>query len=368
MKKIVVLGCGRVGSAIVKDLANDFEVLACDFDRKALDKLPEENIETQKVDLSKASNIKSICESADIVVSAVPGFMGFETLRNIINSGKNVVDISFFPEDPFELDELARKKEVTAIVDCGVAPGMDNVILGYHDARMKVDSFKCMVGGLPAKPEWPFEYKAPFSPIDVIEEYTRPARIRVDGEEIVKDALTDIEEINLEGMDLEAFNSDGLRTLLRTMDAPNMVEKTIRYRGHAMKMKLLRDAGFFDQQLKEIDGKMIKPIDLTADLLFKHWNLEDGEEEFTIMEIHIEGEGRKINYLLLDRYDAETNTSSMARTTGYACTAAVNLIANEQFNQTGIIPPEYLGREEEDFRFIMNYLEERGVQYKKTEA
>src|SRR5690606_27700002 len=104
------------------------------------------------------------------VVGAVPGFMGFQTARTVIEAGKNMVDISFFPEDPFDLDQLAHEKKVTIVVDCGVAPGMGNIILGYHHAQMKVSRYECLVGGLPVTREWPWEYKAVFSPIDVIEE------------------------------------------------------------------------------------------------------------------------------------------------------------------------------------------------------
>src|SRR5574337_1659781 len=100
--------------------------------------------------------------------------------------------ISFFPEDPFELDQLAKEKQVTAIVDCGVAPGMCNVFAGYHFARTKLTRYECLVGGLPAVREWPFEYKAVFSPADVIEEYTRPARFVENGKTVTADALSGI--------------------------------------------------------------------------------------------------------------------------------------------------------------------------------
>ena len=119
---------------------------------------------------------------------------------------------------------------VTAIVDFGVAPGIPNLLLGYHQNTMKIDVYKCYVGGLPKKRTMPFQYKAPFSPVDVIEEYTRPARYVVNGEIVVKEALSEPEFLEFDEIGtLEAFNTDGLRSLLFTNDIPNKIEKTLRY-------------------------------------------------------------------------------------------------------------------------------------------
>src|SRR5690606_17875129 len=152
------------------------------------------------------------------VVGAVPGFMGFGVAQAVVQAGKNMVDISFFPEDPFLLDEEARREQVTLVTDCGVAPGMGNILLGYHNKQMKVLRYECLVGGLPVARTWPWEYKAVFSPIDVIEEYVRPARYVQNGAIVVREALSDPELIDFEGIGtLESWNSDGLRTLIQTM-------------------------------------------------------------------------------------------------------------------------------------------------------
>ena len=297
--------------------------------------------------------------------------MGFETVRTVIDAKKNIVDISFFEEDPFELDEFAKKNNVTAVVDCGVAPGMSNIILGYHNERMKVDSFECIVGGLPFKRTLPFQYKAPFSPIDVIEEYTRPARIVENGKIIIKPALSDKELVEVEPIGtLESFNTDGLRSLLK-FKIPNMKEKTFRYPGHTEKMEFLRDAGFFSKKEIEISDKKISPLELSSKILFPQWTLDENEKEFTVMTIKISGEENKTkkvyNYFLFDSFDEDTITSSMARTTGYTCAAAVKLLADGLFAKRGICPPEYIGRDEKCFKEIINYLSERKITYKMTE-
>ena len=190
--KISVLGAGLVGKAIAVDLYKKFDVSSFDIDEKALKFLEQTfGIKTKVIDLSNHANIVKAVSDADIVVNALPGFMGFETLKTIINTAKNVVDISFFPEDPFEPDKLAVENDVIAITDFGVAPGMGNIICGYHNERMQINDYKCFVGGLPFVKEWPFDYKAVFSPIDVIEEYTRPARYIQNNELIVREALSE---------------------------------------------------------------------------------------------------------------------------------------------------------------------------------
>ncbi|MFM7309515.1 MAG: saccharopine dehydrogenase family protein, partial [Flavobacteriales bacterium] len=286
--------------------------------------------------------------------------------------GKNMVDISFFAEDPFGLDELAKAHQVTIVTDCGVAPGMGNIILGYQDTQMKVLRYECLVGGLPVVREWPWEYKAVFSPIDVIEEYTRPARYVLGGHEVIREALSDAELIQFPELGtLESWNSDGLRSLIRTMKhIPDMIEKTLRYPGCIEYLRVLRAAGYFSSEPVEINGQMIRPIDLTAKLLFPQWKLKPGEEDFTIMRIVIEGrinhQPKRMTYHLLDRFDKESNTISMARTTGFTCTAVTNLVLEGLFERKGICPPEYVGQASECYQSVMAYIQARGVNYKIT--
>ena len=148
-KKIVVLGAGLVGNAMAIDLAKAHEVTSVDINVEALEKLHHFGISTITANLTEEDKLESIIEPFDLVIGAVPGFMGFNTMKRVINAGKDIVDISFYPEDPFELDALAKEKGVVAVMDCGVAPGMGNVILGYHNERMKIEEYECLVGGLP---------------------------------------------------------------------------------------------------------------------------------------------------------------------------------------------------------------------------
>ncbi len=373
--KIIVLGAGLVGNVIARDLAEDSEnhVSIVDINQDTLDIL-KSNFDLNCIcaDLSNPTIIKDIVKDYDLVIGALPGFMGFQALKTVIETGKNIVDISFFEEDPFNLDELAKEKGVTAVIDCGIAPGLSSIILGYVDSILdETFSFLCFVGGLPVEREWPFEYKAPFSPIDVLEEYTRLARYIEDSEIVIKPALSEPELIDFpEVGTLEAFNTDGLRSLLRTMNIPFMKEKTLRYPGHIEIMKIFRETGFFDKEVMNINGKEIIPLEITSKLLFDKWKLNEGDEDLTVLRIIIEGmkDGKKVRYYydMVDHYDREKSITSMARTTGYTCTAVAKQIAQGKFTRKGICPPEYIGQNENVYDAIIEELFKRNVILKES--
>ncbi len=371
MAKIIVLGAGRVGRAIALDLARAHDVTAADRDAAALRTLAETHgLGARLMDLSDAGAVREAVAGFELVVCAVPGFMGFATLRAVLEAGRDVVDISFFPENALDLDALAKEKGVTALVDIGVAPGMDNLILGHHDARMTVASFECLVGGLPKRRVWPFAYKAPFSPVDVIEEYTRPARYVEHGEVVVRPALSDPELVAFDAVGtLEAFNTDGLRSLLFTMaHIPNMKEKTLRYPGHIRLIQALQASGFFAEEPIRVGEAEVSPRAFTSEILFDVWRLEPDEDEFTVMRVTVAGteDGRPVThvYHLYDERDPVTGFSSMARTTGFTAAAAAHLVLDGRFTEKGVFPPELVGRAGGCFAFVRDYLAARDVHYR----
>lgn len=374
--KVVILGAGRVGHAIARDLATSgrFDLTVADVSQAALERLQGvPGLRTERADLAAPGEISRLLAGCDLAVGAVPGPMGYATLGRIIETGVKVVDISFFEESPWPLDAIAKERGVTAVMDCGVAPGCSNLILGRALASWeRVDAFRCYVGGLPVARHWPYQYKAGFSPIDVIAEYTRPARLVEGDEVVVRPALTEVEALDFAGVGtVEAFNTDGLRSLIETSKVPEMVEKTLRYPGHCEQMAMLRDTGFFDEAPVTVGGVEVRPIDLTAELLIPAWHMEEGDEDLTVMRVEVEGvvDGEKIlrRWEMLDRYDRGTGTTSMARTTGYTCTAMVQALAEGLFAGPGLSPPEIVGRDARCYDFVFDYLAQRGIRFEVTE-
>ena len=377
MKTIAVLGAGLVGGLIARDLAQDagIEVVAVDAREEPLAKLAGiPRLATRRADLSNPAEVARTVAGADVVALAVPGFMGAHALRAVIRAGKPVADISFSPDDPFVFDAEAKAAGVPAIVDCGVAPGLSNLLVGRSVASLDAtDEVVVLVGGLPVRRVWPFEYRLVFSLTDVIEEYTRPSRFRENGHEVVRPALSDPEYVDLPRVGtLEAFNTDGLRTLLRTIDAPNLKEKTLRFPGHIERMRMLRDAGFFDQAPIRVGGVEVTPRALTEALLHKAWTLPPGDDEFTVLRVEVAGtQGgvkKRIVWDLYDQTDPKTRATSMARTTGFPCAIIARLLAEGAFTRPGVHPPEVLGRDEALTARILRELNERGVSISRHEA
>ena len=372
----VVLGAGMVGSVIAEDLADfGFSVTIADINGSALARVSErsnQSIAIEQIDCSDQDAIAGLVSTADIVLGALPSWLGFNALQTIIKSGKPYCDISFMEEDPRSLHELAIEHGVTCVIDFGVAPGMSHLLCSVADETLDVcKRLDIVVGGLPLERCWPWEYKAPFSPRDVIEEYIRPVRIIEHGKMVTRAALSECVLIDLPGVGtLEAFNSDGLRTLCDTLDVPFMKERTLRYPGHAKQMKMLRDGGFFKTEEIEVGGQKVKPIDMSAKILIDGWKYEEGEADLTVMRI--EGEGTLgdtemlIRWDLLDYYDNEKGQSSMARTTGFPAASIGRMIVDGTINMPGVHPPETFGGNETVVNRLLAELEERGVRYTRT--
>ena len=346
--KIAVLGGGMVGSLIATELSNDYDVTAFDNTKLYLHK-----VKSVIRDVTKEEFRKEIIEY-DIAINCLPGFMGFNMLETLIDLGVTCVDISFMPEDCLVLSSKTENKSCTIIPDAGVAPGLSNLIVGNIISKNEIKDIKIMVGGLPKQKNPPWNYRAPFSPVDVIEEYTRPARIKTNNEIIVKEALSDIQNFEVEGIgELEAFLTDGLRTLLNSdskiTQVPNFSEYTIRYPGHADLVKNLIERGAFSGDKRE----------QTCQELFEHWKLTD-EDEFTFMLIiAITDEGKEICYTI---YDERTDGwSSMSRTTGLTACAFTKLLISKNMFEEGMQCPELIGMNEENYNFVIDYLIAKGI-------
>lgn len=379
MTRAVVLGGGMVGSVMALDLLageEPWDVTLVDRDEARLRAVAARSggrLRVQAADLSSAAAVAAAVEPADVVVGALASHLGYRALQTVIRAGRPYADISFMAEDAWELDALAKEHGVTAVVDCGVAPGMSNMLAGYGaDQLDRCERIAIYVGGLPRLRRWPFDYKAPFAPADVLEEYTRPSRVVEGGRLVVKEALCEPELLDFDGVGtLEAFVTDGLRSLAATLDVPNMVEKTMRYPGHRALMHAFREAGLFSKEPLTVGDATVRPLDVTSALLFPKWTFDEGEEDLTVMRVVAEGEragaATTLQWDLLDRLDPTTGWSSMSRTTGFPCTAVARLLAANRIEGPGVLTPERLGPMPGVLDAVLGALEARGVVYRASE-
>lgn len=360
-----VLGCGLIGRAIVFDLCRDCDVTAVDSSSEALASAAHVPCRRAQADLVAPGRLEELVRGADVVVSALPGALGYRVLGRLIELGKDTVDVSFTEEDPTGLSPQAAERGVTVIADCGVCPGLSNIVAGYAARHLfeKLERYVCYVGGLPAKPQPPWYYRNPFAAESVIDEYTRPCRFRIDGRAVTLEPLSGAETVEFgETGPLTAFHTDGIRTLLASLpEVPTLVEKTLRHPAHYEFIVRLRDAGFFAPDVRP----MLETVCRRA------WRFEPGEADLTVMRLLLEGQrsGRptRIVFNLVDHYDAGTGLLSMTRTTGFTAAAAARLIAGGGFRRPGVHAPEALGSEAPLYEAIVGMLEERGVRLSRTE-
>jgi len=366
---------------MAEDLAADpsFAVTLADLRQDALTRAAQRiksrlnrEIALRPADLSDPAVVTRLAREHDIVLGALASRIGFQSLRAVIESGRNYCDISFFAENALDLDALARQHGVTAVVDCGVAPGMSNMLVGLASVELDaVEEVVIYVGGLPVERRWPYWYKAGFSPADVIEEYVRPSRIVENSRIVIREALSEPELLEFDGVGtLESFNTDGLRSLAYTIKAPNMKEKTLRYPGHIELMRAFRHTGFFSQETIEVgrEKTKVRPLDLTAALLFPKWTYQPGEADLTVMRISVvgvkAGRRRELRWDLLDYFDKQTQHTSMSRTTAFPNTIMARLVAKGEFARPGVNPPEFVGMQGRAIvTKVFDELSRRGIRY-----
>ncbi len=391
MPKVLVLGAGMVGSVMALDLCSDCEVVLADIREEALSQVREtaatradlapiaHRLRTVQADLSDAAAIAKLAADCDVVAGALSSRIGYGALRAVIEAGKPYCDISFMAEDFLELDDLAKRAGVTCITDCGVAPGMSNILAAKGAGMLApCERIEIYVGGLPRERRWPFEYKAAFSPADVIEEYTRPSRMVEFGTVVTKPALSDAVLMNFDGVGtLEAFNTDGLRSLITTVGeryaVPHMKEQTLRYPGHIELMRVMRETGLFSKEpillRSASEGPMVsvRPLDVISKLMFPKWTYGPGEEDLTVMRITAQGMSggvrRRLCWELLDYYDRETSSTSMSRTTAFPCAIVARMLARGEFQAPGVNPPEALADQPHLVDALLKELRARGVTY-----
>ncbi|MBK5255370.1 MAG: saccharopine dehydrogenase NADP-binding domain-containing protein [Vicinamibacteria bacterium] len=374
-KRVVVLGAGMIGSAMAQDLAaqSALEVHLADARPESLDRVQKKAVvRTHLVDLANPEALRALLKDFDLAIGALPSVLGLYSVKTSIEAGCNMVDISFMGEDARVLNELAKERGVVAVTDCGVAPGLTNMVASYAATRFDAyERLEMAVGGLPAVRTWPFHYKAGFAPWDVLEEYTRPARVVEDGRVVIKEAMSGLKLINVPGVGtVESFITDGLRSLVDTLKVPFMEERTLRWPGHTELMKVFRETGFFSLEPIDVFGQRLRPRDVTAALLFPKWTFEEGEADITVMQVRAsgikDGAPKTLTFDFVDRFDPATGLRSMSRSTGFTATAVASLILDGTFTEPGVHAPEVLGSRSGLLDRVLDYLRARGIRCEMT--
>jgi lysine 6-dehydrogenase len=373
--KVLVIGCGKVGSEIARDLAKESEVdsvVAADASLENLKRLRRiERITTRRLDISQKKAVQQTMRSADLVCGALPGRIGFQVMTNAVEAGRDLVDISYTPENPFKLHSKARDKEIVLVPQCGVAPGLSNMFVGDADRRLgSISHVRIFVGGLPQKPVGPLNYRIVFSLEDVINEYSRPVNVIENGQKKQVEALSGKGLLNFPGVGrLEYFLTDGLGSLPRSFPkVRDMYELTLRYPGHAEMMNTLRVLGFFDRRPLLVNGFHLEPRRLSLALL-KNAMSPGSPEDLLAMKVEVEGRGGKkdvVSYHVLDYYDGKRHVSAMSRTTAYPCTSVALLVGRRKLGRSGVVTPERIAGDKTHFAHILSRLKGRGVNVKIT--
>jgi lysine 6-dehydrogenase len=371
--KIIVLGSGNIGSVVAGDTAENLsasEVVIADVDKKraqeAALRTGLDNVHSMQANATNLSELSSILKRFDIVVGALPGGLGYRACKASIAAKVDMVDVSYMPEGVLTLNDAALKAGVTIVPDCGMSPGLCSMFVGRGASKLdEVDAALMWNGGLPEKPVPPLGYVVTWSVKDLIDMYSRKVSIVKNGKVVQVDALSGLEEIDFPGVGrLEAFFTDGLRTLLNTVKAKEMWEKTLRYPGHAENIKLLKALGFFDSETVEISGTKIEPREVTARLFEKKMKRPDVPDIVAVL-VKVKGtkDGENIEnvYRMFDHYDKERQVTSMARTTAYTASIVAQLLAQELIEETGVIPPEKLGMNKDLFGRLIHEMRKKKV-------
>ncbi|MBS7641387.1 MAG: saccharopine dehydrogenase family protein [Candidatus Bathyarchaeia archaeon] len=362
--RIILIGCGHIGSVLAADLAENMpssEIVVSDSDVKRVEevisKIRRGNLSIAQLDAADYQNLVNVLKRFDIAVGLTPGRLGYQAVRACIETGVDMVDLSYMPEDVMLLNQKALEAGVTVIPDCGLAPGLSNMFVGRAASLLdQVEEAIILVGGIPEKPIPPLGYKVTWCVDDLIEEYTRRVKIVRDGRLVEVEALDGLELIEFPEVGvLEAFYTDGVRTLHHTIKGVrNMWEKTLRYPGHAEKIKLLRDLGFFDEPYRQTTMRLLEERLSLPEL-----------RDLVVMSVKVIGlrGGSRVAYIyhLLDRYDDVGKVTAMARTTAYTASIVIQLLARGEIREKGIIPPENLGMSEEIFNKIISWLRNKGI-------
>jgi saccharopine dehydrogenase-like NADP-dependent oxidoreductase len=346
--------------------------MSCDSEKQGITRLANklgDKVHPCQLDLSKYAKLVKIIGSADLVIGLAPGRLGMNVMKACVEQQTSLVNLSYMGEDPLVFHQQAVDGGIVIIPDCGVAPGLSNLLVGHATTQLdELEDVIIYVGGLPQNPQPPLNYKVTWCVEDLFEEYTRKTKIVKNYELVEVDALEGLEDVAFEGMGtFEAFFTDGVRTLHHTISAKNIWEKTLRYKGHAEKIQFLIKLGLLSKErLKTVP---ISPWEFMRNFWTEKLSFF---EETDVLLLRAIITGRKgatrlqHTFEVVDFFDEKRNITAMGRTTAYPAFAVIKLLMENKIDKRGVIPPEILGMNPEIFKEIESLLKERDIQITKS--
>jgi lysine 6-dehydrogenase len=378
--KVAVFGSGLMGSAIARDLVRSKhveEVLVCDVNPRSLDSLARiessEKLRLKRHDVTHLPRTVELLRRFDVGVGALPHGLSEYAIQSTLQAGVSFVDLIFgWRFKRSRIHSAAKRKNITIVPACGLAPGLTNILAMHAAGAMeRVDEVRIKVGGIPEHPKPPLNYRIVFSFDAVLEEYVRKAKIVRKGRLTEVDALSGVETITFPRPigKCECFYTDGLSTLTETMKGVmEMDEKTIRWPGHVAQIQTLIECGLLETHPLVVDGQRTVPREFTSEILSQRIKLGK-EKDLTLLRVDVAGKsgGRRVHrrYQMIDRYDSERKMTSMARTTAFPCSVAAQMLGLGLVQRKGLVPPElaFDGESREEF---MKELHTRGINITST--
>lgn len=379
--KILVLGGGAQGSACAFDLARSDDVAAVamadlDVERPAsflLQHVARGRLGLHAVDASDGGALREVMAGFDVVACALPYHLNLEAARAAVDVGADFCDLggnTGIVNRQMGLGDQARAAGISVVPDCGLAPGMVNILArGGIDALEHVTSVRVYVGGLPRHPEPPLNYRVAYSLEGVLDYYTTPVLKLEKGRVVTREALTEIETVDFGPPlgQLEAFlTAGGISRMPYDYEGriSSMFYKTLRYPGHAELMKAMRDIGLLSEEPIELDGCKVSPREMFIRTVGPGLSDPDAED-LVVLRVVVEGEvGGAVGIVrfdLLDRADTEHGISAMMRTTGYSLAGVARL------QGSGRIPPgAHTPAECVPLPDYLTDLAERGIEVRRT--
>ncbi len=341
---IGIVGLGQIGQKIASRMSESGEVLVLDADNERLKTVQA----TEKIQGTVADHMNELSK-CDLFLTALPGSVAFATVKKLLSLGKPVVDISFFNEDPYQLDEIARSSNTLYIPDAGFAPGLSNIFAARLHEKHQAEEIYIYVGGLPFNPKPPFLHSVTWSAEGLIDEYTREARIIHNGEIKTVDPLDKITRATIGNLgEFEAFYSDGLRTLLKTVKVKEMAELTLRYSGHLQLMKILREMGYFNEAENNSPRKV-------SEAIFN--NYRSVGEDFSMLEVRAD-KGEPISLVDTQKIEGET---SMSRLTSLPAVVMAQGILDGRIEGKGLYEPELVAGNDSVYDQMLKALRDDGM-------